>query len=358
LAGSLGSASCPARLAFSPGAMAVAVGRPLWRHRRLRAWALPVMLCLALRVLGPSAFCGGAGEHTGLAWGSSSGAGRQRAQSGPAGRRLVIAGRAAEGDESALSSEGFAGSIGSFVLAVAVLPYVTISLYSSATLVTTGAGLPVGPSGVFGAAEGWATLVVFGVSIWSLVTAFQSRQEGLPELPLRIITVIKTLCALCVLVFATATVINVYVEPADNPFRGLTLDMLTQPEKVQALASKTQNTALKYGAKVDVATKGQMEVLGKSFSEVQKQAEETAAKVDEATKGQREELGKSLTEVQKKAEEAAASAKKAAEETLAKSATFKAANKLKGAKDAAPAAESKSSDPAEAASKSTDLILD
>jgi len=354
LAALLGSASCPARRATSPGAMAVAVGRPLWRHRRLRAWALPVLLCLSFCVLGPSAFCGGVGSATGLGWGSSSGSGRHGAQSGAEGRRLVIAGRAAEGDEKALSSEGFAGELGSFVLAVAVLPYVTISLYSSATLVTSGAGLPAGPSGIFGAAEGWATLVVFGVSIWSLVTAFQSRQEGLPELPLRIITGIKTLCALCVLVFATATVINVWVEPSDNPFRGLTLDMLTQPEKVQALASKTQNTALKYGAKVDLATKGQMEVLGKSLNEVQKKAEEAAAKVDEATKGQREELGKSLTEVQKKAEEA----KKAAEEALAKSATFKAANKLKGAKDAAPAAESKAPEPEEAASKSTDLILD
>lgn len=57
-----------------------------------------------------------------------------------------------------------------------------IVLWSSYTVFTTGAGLPEGPGGALGAAEGVSYLVILGVIGWSIVTKV-STGTGLPAGP-------------------------------------------------------------------------------------------------------------------------------------------------------------------------------
>ncbi|MEW5302570.1 MAG: hypothetical protein WDW36_005340 [Sanguina aurantia] len=57
-----------------------------------------------------------------------------------------------------------------------------IMLYSLYTLKTTGAGLPPGPGGAYGAAEGVSYLVVLGIIGWSIYTKV-STGSGLPQGP-------------------------------------------------------------------------------------------------------------------------------------------------------------------------------
>mmetsp|Transcript_27481 Transcript_27481/g.69907 ORF Transcript_27481/g.69907 Transcript_27481/m.69907 type:complete len:155 (-) Transcript_27481:1323-1787(-) len=57
-----------------------------------------------------------------------------------------------------------------------------IMLWSAVTLATTGSGLPEGPGGALGAAEGISYLVVLGLIAWSLYTKV-STGKGLPAGP-------------------------------------------------------------------------------------------------------------------------------------------------------------------------------
>eukprot|EP00798_Chlamydomonas_sp_ICE-L_P003783 gene3783-13851_t len=54
--------------------------------------------------------------------------------------------------------------------------------YSLVTLKTTGCGLPPGPGGLFGAAEGISYLFITSLVSWSVFTKVKSG-EGLPEGP-------------------------------------------------------------------------------------------------------------------------------------------------------------------------------
>eukprot|EP00878_Enallax_costatus_P001899 GHUV01002059.1.p1 GENE.GHUV01002059.1~~GHUV01002059.1.p1 ORF type:complete len:161 (+),score=42.51 GHUV01002059.1:129-611(+) len=57
-----------------------------------------------------------------------------------------------------------------------------VMLYSEYVLKTTGAGLPPGPGGIFGALEGISYLVVLGIIAWSVATKVKTG-SGLPAGP-------------------------------------------------------------------------------------------------------------------------------------------------------------------------------
>lgn len=133
------------------------------------------------------------------------------------------------------------GVIGALAVSIAILPYFVISLYSSITLVTTGAGLPSGPNGLYGLAEGIATLIVFVVVLWSL-SSFLTRARGLPEGPFNALGLTQNLSYFCALVFAGAVWLN-SGNASDNPLRGLSFgsnfaDLEKASVKVQAVGAK------------------------------------------------------------------------------------------------------------------------
>ncbi|KIY97936.1 hypothetical protein MNEG_10028 [Monoraphidium neglectum] len=110
----------------------------------------------------------------------------------PAGRRLsvrVTAAKQLQNDrttvkkngESAAQATNDVGTAGLAAIALG-LPASGITLWSEYTLFTTGAGLPPGPGGALGAAEGLSYLVVIGIIGWSAATK-ASTGSGLPAGP-------------------------------------------------------------------------------------------------------------------------------------------------------------------------------
>lgn len=83
-------------------------------------------------------------------------------------RRPSIAAQASSKDEGAL--------------AVVTLIAAPIMLFSEWTLKSTGCGLPSGPGGLYGAAEGISYLWVTGIVAWSVYTKVKTG-KGLPEGP-------------------------------------------------------------------------------------------------------------------------------------------------------------------------------
>ncbi|KAL4440120.1 hypothetical protein ABPG75_003121 [Micractinium tetrahymenae] len=73
------------------------------------------------------------------------------------------------------------GTAGKAAIALGLLAN-PICLWSEYTLKTTGAGLPPGPGGALGAAEGVSYLVILGIVGWSLATKVQTG-SGLPAGP-------------------------------------------------------------------------------------------------------------------------------------------------------------------------------
>mmetsp|Transcript_32842 Transcript_32842/g.101835 ORF Transcript_32842/g.101835 Transcript_32842/m.101835 type:complete len:364 (+) Transcript_32842:61-1152(+) len=98
-------------------------------------------------------------------------------------------------DGRVLDTDTPSGFVGSLTVSLAVLPYVALSFYSTYLLFTTGKGVPAGPNGLFGLAEGVATLVVFSMTLWSL-TSFLTRARGLPAGPLTLLGSAQFLSAL------------------------------------------------------------------------------------------------------------------------------------------------------------------
>ncbi|KAI3431615.1 hypothetical protein D9Q98_004664 [Chlorella vulgaris] len=102
----------------------------------------------------------------------------------PAGRP-VIASRLSAPRRSvsvrAAADDTDVGAAGTAAIALGLLAN-PICLWSEYTLKTTGAGLPPGPGGALGAAEGISYLVVLGVVGWSLATKV-STGSGLPAGP-------------------------------------------------------------------------------------------------------------------------------------------------------------------------------
>jgi hypothetical protein len=93
--------------------------------------------------------------------------------SGPGQRVAASAGDGA--------SDGEVGAAGLTLSAIAA-PLNAVVLFSEYTLVTTGEGLPPGPGGLYGAAEGVGYLVVLAMVAWSLKVKL-STGAGLPPGP-------------------------------------------------------------------------------------------------------------------------------------------------------------------------------
>lgn len=202
---------------------------------------------------------------------SSTGIAPQRSQ-------RTAAGASSEGEDSALTTSGFVGVLGSVVVSLAVLPYLPLSLYSSYLLLTTGAGVPAGPNGIYGLAEGFATLTIIGVSLWSAASLFQ-RDQGLPQGPLNLLNVTKGLSVFCLAAFFFATTLNITLEPAENPFRGLSLG--SDEKQIQVAASKAGKAAEKVTTKVIDATAGTRTGLEGALKDISKS---TSSTLEEASK--------------------------------------------------------------------------
>lgn len=95
-------------------------------------------------------------------------------------------------DGRVLDTSSAAGSVGSIAVSLAVLPYIPLSFYSSYLVLTTGAGIEPGPYGIYGFAEGFATLAIWAVVAWS-ITSLVTRARGLPEGPYNILGVTQGL---------------------------------------------------------------------------------------------------------------------------------------------------------------------
>eukprot|EP00929_Paragymnodinium_shiwhaense_P115377 TRINITY_DN8420_c0_g1_i1.p1 TRINITY_DN8420_c0_g1~~TRINITY_DN8420_c0_g1_i1.p1 ORF type:complete len:340 (-),score=91.29 TRINITY_DN8420_c0_g1_i1:100-1119(-) len=118
-------------------------------------------------------------------------------------------------DGKVLDPSSPAGIIGAIAVSLAAIPYFPVSLYSSWVLVTTGHGVDAGPSGLFGLAEGLASLVVLAFAAWSLFS-FVTRGQGLPEGPFGVLGLAQVLSWLCTLAFAGAVALS---GDANNPLR-------------------------------------------------------------------------------------------------------------------------------------------
>lgn len=66
------------------------------------------------------------------------------------------------------------------ILGVGGVSAALLTLWSEYTLRTTGCGLPAGPFGLVGLAEGLGYLTVTGIAGWSVVTRVQTGGRGLP----------------------------------------------------------------------------------------------------------------------------------------------------------------------------------
>ncbi|KXZ55174.1 hypothetical protein GPECTOR_3g320 [Gonium pectorale] len=81
----------------------------------------------------------------------------------------------------ASGSDSDVGTVGLAAIALG-LPANAIMLWSEWTLKTTGSGLPPGPGGALGAAEGVSYLLVLGIIGWSIYTK-ATTGSGLPAGP-------------------------------------------------------------------------------------------------------------------------------------------------------------------------------
>jgi len=110
-------------------------------------------------------------------------------------------------DGRVLDQETPAGFVGSFAVSLAVLPYIPLSFYSTYLLYTTGKGLPAGPNGIYGLAEGVGTLVIFAVCIWSAVS-FLTRARGLPAGAFNILGATQSLSYLAALALLATSLVK------------------------------------------------------------------------------------------------------------------------------------------------------
>ncbi|CAE7799886.1 PRX [Symbiodinium sp. CCMP2592] len=177
-------------------------------------------------------------------------------------------------DGRVLDGSGIVGSVGALVLAVALLPYVALSLYSAAQLATQGqAFAPIllngslGPTGVLGLGEGIGVVVVFGVSLWSFLSLL-TRGAGLPEGPLSLLGLTQSLSFVSALVFALAGFVNGLGE--ENPVRGISLG--ASPAQLEQVASKSGKLLTKANEEVARITAEPRAELEAKLKEVEEQA--------------------------------------------------------------------------------------
>ncbi|CAE7255933.1 NEFM, partial [Symbiodinium sp. KB8] len=177
-------------------------------------------------------------------------------------------------DGRVLDGSGVVGSVGALVLAVALLPYVALSLYSAVQLATQGqAFAPIllngnlGPTGVLGLGEGVGVIVVFGVSLWSFLSLL-TRGTGLPEGPLSLLGLTQSLSFVSALVFALAGFLNGLGE--ENPVRGISLG--ASPAQLEQVASKSGKLLTKANEEVARITAEPRAELEAKLKEVEEQA--------------------------------------------------------------------------------------
>lgn len=210
-----------------------------------------------------------------------------------------------DGDDGrALDTSTPAGFVGALVLSVAILPYIPISVFSSYKLATTGSGIEAGPGGVFGAAEGIATLTVCGVTVWTLVSVL-TRGSGLPRGPFSLLGLTQFLGVFAASCFLGATVLNLG-DPEDNPLRGLPL--APTPAQLTASATKAAKTAAKVQAAVTTATaepRAQLqEALKDAADSAQKSAESAGKQVLDASAAAQKKANEAAAESAEKARKA------------------------------------------------------
>jgi len=211
-----------------------------------------------------------------------------RSSPGPAAaptRRWAAEGSAAApevpaDDGKVLDGSGFVGSVGALVIAVALLPYVALSLYSAFQLATQGeAFVPVllngnlAPTGVLGLGEGFGVVVVFGVVIWSSLSLL-TRFCGLPEGPFGLLGFTQTLSYVSAVLFALAGFLNGLGE--ENPVRGVSFG--STPAQLEVVATKSSKLLNKAEAEVERITKEPRAELEAKIKEVEEQASSEFAK--------------------------------------------------------------------------------
>lgn len=120
-------------------------------------------------------------------------------QSGPCRTAVPRVGRPSRGLRvvAQASSTDDVGAAGLAAIAVGLVsnPVVALSLY---TLKTTGAGLPPGPGGLYGAIEGISFLGVYGIAAWSIYTKVKTG-SGLPAGPSGLLGAVEGISFLTVL---------------------------------------------------------------------------------------------------------------------------------------------------------------
>ena len=94
-----------------------------------------------------------------------------------------MAGRTSSANRRVLVADSESSTPASTVaIAAAGLALSPIAFWSEYTLATTGAGLPPGPAGLLGAAEGISYLAFLGICAWSITVKVQTG-SGLPAGP-------------------------------------------------------------------------------------------------------------------------------------------------------------------------------
>lgn len=184
-----------------------------------------------------------------------------------------------EGDDGkALDPSSPVGLFGQLVISVAVLPYVALSLYSSAQLATTGQAfepfLTDGAwtfSNVVGLSEGISVVVVFGMVLWSILSLLFRFGSGLPEGPFGILGLTQSLSFVAAFLFSSANFLSGLGE--ENPFRGFELATLTNsPERLEQVATKGAKLLTKAEAEVERITAEPRAQLEEKLKEVEEKA--------------------------------------------------------------------------------------
>lgn len=204
------------------------------------------------------------------------------------------------------------GAVGALAVSLAVLPYIPLSLYSTYLVLTTGKGVPAGPNGVYGAAEGFATLVVFAVVAWSL-TSFFTRARGLPPGPFNVLGATQFLSFLAAASLGGATFTK--GGSSMNLFgkAGLALPAISMPELSKLPLPKVPELAM---PSLDLG--GLQKDLDKQLEAAKAQAEalkEQASKVASKLSTAAPQASKAASKLSTAAPEAPPSSKAAAQPT-------------------------------------------
>jgi F0F1-type ATP synthase membrane subunit b/b' len=217
-----------------------------------------------------------------------------------------------------LDENSAAGSVGAIAVSVAVLPYIPVSIYSSWLVATTGSGVDPGPNGLFGAAEGIATLVVALVALWSL-TSFVTRARGLPNGPLSSLGATQALSWVAVLGFAGASALS----------GGNNLNPLGERREPAVPAA-----TLELEKELDEFSKAPTNFLSQLQKQLDTQVEKAKKQVDSQLDGVKKQVDSKVSGVVERASESASKAASSATAQVSKAAEKAADTVAEKAKEA------------------------